>query len=132
VPEQAHRKLTTHQKSVLIQVLLTFPGERVEIVYSPTAADAQAYATDFMAIFKAIGWDVSGPTAEKNFAGGAPGLVIVTSKNGDLPACAQAFRDALRIYEVEVEVEVESRLEKLSDVPANGFILWVGPQRQKL
>jgi hypothetical protein len=124
VPEPAHRKLTTHQKAVLIQVLLTFPGERVGIFYSPAAADGMDYATDFMAIFKAIGWDVSGPTAERYFAGGSPGLAIVTSKNGDLPACAQAFRDALRIY----EVEVESRLEKLSDGPSNGFILWVGPQ----
>jgi hypothetical protein len=128
VPEPAHRKLTTHQKAVLIQVLLTFPGERVGIFYSPAAADGMEYATDFMAIFKAIGWDVSGPTSGVNFASGSQGLTIVTSKYGDLPACAQAFRDALRIY----EVEVESRVEKLSDVPANGFILWVGPQRQQL
>jgi hypothetical protein len=128
VLEQAHRKLTTHQKTVLIQVLLTFPGERVEIVYSPTAADGQAYATDFMAIFKAIGWDVSGPTAGENFAGGSPSLAIVTSKEEGLPACAQAFRDALRIY----EVEVESRVEKLSNFAAGGFMLWVGPARPQL
>ena len=126
--DQAHRKLTTHQKAVLIQVLLTFPGERVAIFYSPTAADGKNYATDFMAIFKAIGWDVTGPTAEENFAGGSPGLAVVTSKNGDLPACAQALRDALRIY----EIEVESRVEKLSDSATGVFSFWVGPVRPQI
>jgi hypothetical protein len=125
VLEQAHRKLTTHQKTVLIQVLLTFPGERVEIVYSPTAADGQSYATDFMAIFKAIGWDVTGPVAGENFASGSPGLAIVTSKNEDLPACAQALRDALRIY----EIDVERRTDKPRDAKTPGFIFWVGPVR---
>lgn len=123
MPEQAHRKLTTHQKAVLIQVLLTFPGECVEIVYSPIAADGQAYATDFMAIFKAIGWDVSGPTAGENVAGDSRGLAIVTSKNEDLPACAKALQDALRIY----EIDVERRADKSRDATTRGFVLWVGP-----
>ena len=52
--EQKARKLTTHQKAVLIQVLRTFPDERVEIRYAPEADDALGYAQDFLAVFKAI------------------------------------------------------------------------------
>jgi hypothetical protein len=62
--EQNARKLTTHQKAVLIQMLRTFPDERVEIRYAPEADDALWYAQDFLSIFKAIGWDVTGPQAE--------------------------------------------------------------------
>jgi len=62
--EQHGRKLTTHQKAVLIQVLRTFPDERVEIRYAPEADDALWYEQDFLSIFKAIGWDVSGQEAE--------------------------------------------------------------------
>jgi hypothetical protein len=127
VPEQAHRKLTTHQKAVLIQVLLSFPGERVKIVYSATAADGLAYGTDFMAIFKAIGWDVTGPTSEDNLADDSPGLALLTSENTALPACALALQDALRIY----QIEVESRVEKSRGVATGGFLLWVGPQGQQ-
>src|ERR1700732_3621890 len=59
--EQNARKLTTHQKAVLIQVLRTFPDERVEIRYAPEAEDALWYAQDFLSILKAIGWGVTGP-----------------------------------------------------------------------
>jgi hypothetical protein len=106
------RKLTTHQKSVLIQVLLTFPNQRVGIFYSASAGDGQDYALDFMAIFKAIGWDVAGPEAAGNFAGDSAGLAFVVDEGRRLPACAEALRDALRIYEIEVAAE--------------GFDLWIG------
>ncbi len=67
--QQLHRKLTTHQKAVLIQVLLAFPDQRVGIFYSAAAEDGQTYAMDFMAIFKAIGWDVTGPEASEDVPG---------------------------------------------------------------
>jgi hypothetical protein len=120
--EQNHRKLTTHQKAVLIQVLLSFPDQRVGILYSAAAADGQAYALDFMAIFKAIGWDVSGPEAAESPAGGSCGLAFLVDEGGQLPACAEALRDALRIY----EIEVGTRTEKGREVAANGFVLWIG------
>jgi len=48
------RKLTTHQKAVLVQVLRTFPDERVRICYSPSATDGRTYAEDFVSVFRAI------------------------------------------------------------------------------
>ncbi len=53
------RKLTTHQKAVLIQVLLAFPEQQVGVCYSPKAPDALVYAQDFMTIFRAIGWKLN-------------------------------------------------------------------------
>ncbi len=116
-PEHNARKLTTHQKAVLIQVLRTFPDERVEILYAPEADDALSYAQDFLSIFKAIGWDVTGPEAE------APenrSALVLLVRNAKLPACAEALRDALRIYEIAVETQCEA------GSPAHTFTLWVG------
>ncbi|MFY9731525.1 MAG: hypothetical protein WB723_08795 [Candidatus Acidiferrales bacterium] len=117
VPEHNARKLTTHQKAVLIQVLRTFPNERVEIRYAPDAHDAHSYAQDFMAVFKAIGWDVTGPEAE---APGNRSALVLLVRNAKLPACAEALRDALRIYEIAVETQCEA------GSPAHTFTMWVG------
>ena len=100
--EQNARKLTTHQEAVLIQVLRTFPSERVEIRYALDADDALSYAENFLAVFKAILWDVEGPHAERS----APvGLMLVSGINSGLPPCAEALRDALRIYAIETKVK---------------------------
>jgi hypothetical protein len=99
--EQNARKLTTHQEAVLIQVLRTFPNERVEIRYAPDA-DALPYAENFLAVFKAILWDVEGPHADPS----APvGLTLVSGVNSRLLPCAEALRDALRIYAIETRVK---------------------------
>jgi hypothetical protein len=116
-PEHHARKLTTHQKAVLIQVLRTFPDERVEIRYAPDADDALSYAQDFMAVFKAIGWDVTGPDAE---APGNRSALVLLVRDAKLPACAEALRDALRIYETSVETQCETGSQ------THTFILWVG------
>ena len=104
--EQNARKLTTHQKAVLIQVLRTFPDERVEIRYAPEADDALSYAQDFLSIFKAIGWDVTEPEAEGLGNRSALALLVRDAK---LPACVEALRDALRIYEIAVETQCDAR-----------------------
>lgn len=108
----------------MIQVLLTFPDQRVGIFYSAAAADGQVYAMEFMAIFKAIGWDVTGPEASQDIAGESGGLAFVMGEGGRLPACAEALRDALRIY----EIEVGTRSEKGRAVAADGFVFWVGAE----
>ena len=115
--EQNARKLTTHQKAVLIQVLRTFPDERVEIRYTPEADDALWYAQDFLSIFKAIGWDVTGPEAEG--LGNRSALALLVS-DAKLPACAEALRDALLIYDIAVETQCGP------GSAAHTFTLWVG------
>ena len=109
--------MTTHQKAVLIQVLRTFPDERVKILYAPEADDALSYAQDFLSIFKAIGWDVEGPQPEGLGNRSALALLVRDAK---LPACAEALRDALRIYEIAVETQCGP------GSPAHIFTLWVG------
>ena len=115
--EQNARKLTTHQKAVLIQVLRTFPDERVEIRYAPEADDALGYAQDFLAVFKAILWDVTGP--EAGGLGNRSALALLV-RDAKLPACVEALRDALRIYEIAVETLCGP------GSPAHTFTLWVG------
>ena len=97
------RKLTTHQKAVLIQVLLTFPDQQVGVCYSPTATDALAYAQDFLTIFKTIGWTVNDAEPAESVTGESAGLALIVSRGNSLPPSAQALRDALRIYGIEVE-----------------------------
>jgi hypothetical protein len=98
------RKLTMHQKAVLIQVLLAFPEQQVTVQCPPSDGDALAYARDFVTIFKAVGWkvDESG-SAERARTAPAGGLALVVSQDRRLPPAAEALRDALRIYEIEVE-----------------------------
>lgn len=102
--EKAIRKLSTHQQAVLIQVLLTFPDEPVGVCYSPSVTDAQAYADDFLAIFKAINWRVDHARAAADLTAASGGLALVVAE-GHLPPSAEALRDALRIYGIEAEIE---------------------------
>jgi hypothetical protein len=121
---KTQRRLTTHQKAVLVQVLRTFPDERVRICYSPSAHDARSYAEDFVSVFRAIGWRVDGPdTSDESTAASA--LALVSSEMG-LPPCAEALRDALRIYKIEVQVDC-SAFEREE---AASFLLRVGRNDQ--
>ena len=101
--EKSTRKLSTHQQAVLIQVLLTFPDEPVDVCYLPAVPDARAYAEDFLTIFKAINWRVDQARAAANLAVAAGGLTIVVPER-QLPPSAEALRDALRIYGIEAEI----------------------------
>jgi len=116
------RKLTTYQKAVLIQVLRTFPDESVEICYAPDAGDAMPYAEDFLAVFKAIGWDVRGPQSDPS----APvGVTLIAGASSGLPPCVEALRDALRIYAIETQVQQKDS----RDSAPKSFTLIVGPHR---
>jgi hypothetical protein len=119
------RKLTTHQKAVLIHVLLTFPAQQVTVCYSPSASDARAYALDFLTIFRAIGWNVSDAESADCPDGLATGLALIVDREGSLPTSAQAFRDALRIYGIETEI----RRDPARSVAPGSFVLSVGSQR---
>lgn len=120
------RKLTTHQQAVLIQVLLAFPEQRVGIQTSPSAGDAAAYARNFLAIFKACGWNVD-QDAQGTVSGvDTPGLAIVVQEDHHLPASAEALRDALRIY----QVEVGTVCEPASPIDPGAFVLRIGTQPQ--
>lgn len=117
------RKLTTHQKAVLIQVLLTFPDQQVGVCYSPTATDALAYAEDFLTIFKTVGWTVSDAEPADFLADQSVGLALIVSLKGSLPPSAQALQDTLRIYGIEVETCCDSA----RDVASGSFVLIIGP-----
>jgi hypothetical protein len=103
----SQRKLTTHQKAVLVQVLRTFADVRVRIRYPPSASDGLSYAEDFLSVFKAIGWNAADPEPEPEPFGAPPGMALVTNE-AELPPCAEALRDVLRIYGIEAEVECSS------------------------
>jgi hypothetical protein len=116
------RKLTTHQKAVLIQVLLVFPDQQVNVCYSPKALDAFAYAQDFVTIFKAIGWTVKEAESPEIATDRSTGLAVIVSRVPDLPPSAQALRDSLRIYGIEVEVFCDSE----QNIAPSSFLLAVG------
>jgi hypothetical protein len=105
------RKLTTHQKAVLIQVLLAFPEQRVAIEHAG-AGDAGSYARDFLTIFNAVEWDVAELGVTKAaLSDGSSGLTIVVREKQDVPPSAEALRDALRIYGIEVGIDFDSTRE---------------------
>jgi hypothetical protein len=116
------RKLTVHQQAVLIQVLKAFPGQRVAVQYFPSVGDAHSYAKDFLTIFKAVGWNVNDAEPAERSSEHAPGLALLVSQDHRWPSGAEALRDALRIYGIEVEIV----LDPGANVPANSFVLTVG------
>jgi hypothetical protein len=121
-PRTAPRKLTTHQKAVLIHVLTAFPEQQAGIRYDPDVPDARAYAQDFLAVFKAIGWEVKDPEPTSGLAANSSGLALAVRDESDVPTAATALRDALRIYGIEAEFVVESS----QAIPPGGFVLVVG------
>jgi hypothetical protein len=116
------RKLTTHQKTVLIQVLLVFPEQRVRIVYSPSASDGLFYAQEFLAIFKAIGWDVAEIESGEFPSAQSTGLAIVAREAESLPPAAEALRDALRIYTIDATIH----FDPACNIPPGSFVLAIG------
>src|SRR5277367_2631939 len=96
------RRLTTHQKAVLIQVLLSFPDQHAGVCYDPSASDAVDFAQDFLTIFKVIGWSVNEGAPAETLAGRSTALAFVVAELDGLPPSAEALRDALRIYGIEV------------------------------
>ena len=120
----APRKLTTHQKAVLIHVLILFPDQQLGVSYSPSASDAQGYAEDFLTIFKAIGWTVDGDAPQMSLDETSTGLALVVSAEGSLPPSAEAFRDALRIYGIEVTMLCDPSRA----IRSGEFILAIGAQ----
>ena len=116
------RKLSMHQKAVLIQVLLAFPEQRVAVQYFASASDALAYAQDFLTIFRAVGWTVNDVEPAGPFAGQAAGLALIVSQDHRLPPAAEALRDALRIYGIEAETVRDAS----GNVAADGFLLRIG------
>jgi hypothetical protein len=116
------RKLTTHQKAVLIQVLLAFPDQEVGIWYDPSASDALSYAEDFLTIFKVIGWEVTEGAPSETSNGQRSGLAFVVCGQGGLPPSAEALRDALRIY----EIEIATICDPTCNMRSGGIILAVG------
>jgi hypothetical protein len=115
------RKLTTDQKAVLIQVLLAFPDQQIGVWCSPTAPDALAYAQDFLTIFKTIGWTVNDAGPAEIVAGQSAGLALIVSRGNSVPASAQALRDALRIFGIEVETLCDS----VRNIASGSFVLAV-------
>ena len=101
--ERCPRRLTTHQKAVLIQVLLAFPEETVAVRYLPSASDARNCANDFSTIFKAVNWNVVPAEPTEVLPRSFSGLTIVM-RGEKLPPSAEALRDALRIYGIDVQV----------------------------
>ncbi len=119
------RRLTTHQQAVLIQVLLAFPEQRVEIEHGD-GGDAESYARDFLTIFNAVRWNVAELGVANGSAVNGSGLAIIVSGGHKTPASAEALRDALRIYGIEVETKFDSARE----IKAGDFIFSVGARPQ--
>jgi hypothetical protein len=117
------RRLTTHQKAVLIQVLLSFPDQHVGVCYDPSASDGLDYAQDFLTIFKVVGWRVNDFPAAEAPTSQSTGLAFVLAEPGALAPCAEALRDALRIYGIEVVIICN----RTGHIRSGAFILSIGP-----
>ena len=118
------RSLTTHQKAVLIQVLLAFPDQEVGVCYDPSVSDALGYAQDFVTVFSVIGWKVNDGAPSETLNSQSTGLAFVVCPESSLPPSAEALRDALRIY----GIEVETFCDPTCNIASGSFILSIGPQ----
>jgi hypothetical protein len=118
------RRLTTHQKAVLIQVLLAFPDQEVGVCYDPSVSDALGYAQDFVTVFSVIGWKVNGGAPSEILNGQSTGLAFLVCAESSLPPSAEALRDVLRIY----RIEVARCCNPTCAMKTGGFILTIGPQ----
>lgn len=107
---------------MLIQVLRTFPDQEVGVCYHPAASDAPSYAQDFVNVFKAIGWTVNdgGPSEALNAP--STGLAFLVSVQDSLPPGAEALRDSLRIY----GIEVSTHRDPARNIGPGAFILAIG------
>jgi hypothetical protein len=106
-----------------LQVLLAFPGQEVGVYYCSAASDAPGYAQDFVTIFKAIGWKVNEEATSESLSEEFTGLAFVATGPDSLPPVAEALRDVLRIY----EIEVGTLSDPTCNMRSSGFILSVGP-----
>ena len=98
-----------------------FPDQHVDVCYAPLAFDALGYAQDFLTIFKVIGWKVHAPSESLIVQ---PGLAFLAGEQGVLPPSAEALRDTLRIYGIEVATVCDpSREMKSAD-----FVLAIGSE----
>jgi hypothetical protein len=122
--EPIPRKLSLHQKAVLIQALLAFPGQRASVCYDSSASDALAYADDFLTVFKVSGWSVDDAAPWAILNGPEAGLTLVVRSDEDLSPSAQALRDILRIY----GIEVATLHDPAYNVKSEAFTLAIGPQ----
>ena len=101
------RKLTTHQKAVLIHALVMFPDQQAALFYFPAAEDALSYAQDFLTVFKAVGWNVNDAEPAEIAIAPSAGLAFLVSRESNLPPGAEALRDTLRICSIEVQTHID-------------------------
>ena len=87
------------------------------------SSDAPGYAQDFLTIFKAIGWKVNEEATSESLSDEFTGLAFVATGPDSLPPVAEALRDVLRIY----EIEVGTLYDPTCNMRSSGFILSVGP-----
>ena len=116
--------MTTHQKAVLIQVLRTFPDQEVSVCYHPAASDALSYAQDFVTVFKVIGWTVNDGGPSRALSPQSMGLAFLVSAQDSLPPGAEALRDSLRIY----GIEVSTLCDPACNISPGAFTLVIGSQ----
>ncbi|HXW62250.1 MAG TPA: hypothetical protein VEJ45_06605 [Candidatus Acidoferrales bacterium] len=109
--------------AVLIRVLRGFTEQQVDLCYYPSAKDAFSYAQDFLTVFKAIGWRVNDGAPSEVVSSPSTGLAFVVSEKGGLPPGAEALRDTLRIYGIEVATVCDPACK----TEPGGFILAIGP-----
>ncbi len=118
------RKLSTHQKAVLIQVLRVFTEQEVRVCYRPDVADAQALAEDFLVVFKAVGWEAREVEPAPDGVRDAKGLALLVRKEDETPHAALALRDALLIYHLEAHFLCDP-----GSVKPGSFALIIGAHR---
>jgi hypothetical protein len=96
-----------------------FPEQQAGILYSSASSDAQAYAQEFLTIFKALGWTVNDPEPKEIAATQSANLAIVVSHEATPPPAAEALRDTLQIFGMNVELLRDST----NKIPSSSFIL---------
>ncbi len=108
-------------------MLLAFPDQHVSVCYDASVSDALGYAEDFLTLFKVLGWGIEAGAPSNIHSAPSAGLAFLVSATNSLPPSAEALRDALRIYGIEVGTHLDSAHNSTS----GGFVLAVGPAAEE-
>lgn len=77
--QQADRRLTEDQKRAILVAISPYPGQKVDLVATLGDSESFQYAEEFLSLFRAAKWEISGGgIAQAAYTGGVPVGIQVT------------------------------------------------------
>lgn len=128
----APRRLSEHQKQMLIAALQPLRDQKIEIVCNAANAESEKFALDFVSVFRSANWDVGGGTGlNQHLSTPAPvGIILIKglpkdANEGDTIAADEPVMvlwNAMKKAGLQDEVRGEGDIK----LPPNKIVLRIG------